>query len=196
MSVNWRGSKLFETMPSSSCSCMFLPFLLHPTSTSKGHEILEMNHVLNLKARGREKEKTAWTYSTHRCHCLTLRQLCSFKNTEKALVLGWAEIQNRTDKKKTLISFLNGVHTLQNLVQGIRPSWDPPLVGPEQNISTSVTICILLTGNDLAANPECWPKTLRWWVKKENERKAAVFYRLAQGALVNSHLKFTAWECI
>lgn len=161
MSVNCRGSKLFETMPSPSCSCMFLPFLLHPTSTSKGHEILKMNHVLNLKARGREKEKAAWAQITHRCHCLTLRQLCSFKNTEKAPILGWAEIWNRTNTKKILISLLNRVHTLQNLVQGIRPSWDPPLVGPEQKISTSVTIHTLRTRNDLeqqilSANLKLW----------------------------------------
>lgn len=109
MSVNWRGSKLFGPMPSSSCSCMFLPFLLHPTSTSKGHKILEMNHVLNLKTRGREKEKAAWTYSTHRCHCLTLIQLCSFKNTEKALVLGWAGIGNKTNTQKNPLNFFSSV---------------------------------------------------------------------------------------
>lgn len=80
--------------------------------------------------------------------------------------------------------FLNCVHTLQNLVQGIRPSWDPPLVGPEQNKLTSVIFRKLLSKAErkvlIALNSECLFTPLSCWTKKEKKWKAT---QLVQGEL-------------
>lgn len=96
---------------------------------------------------------------------------------------------NPTTKTKLPLpsQFLNCVHTLQNLVQGIRPSWDPPLVGPEQNKLNSVMFRKLLSKAErkvlIALSSECLFTPLSCWTKKEKKWKATVFSQLVQGEL-------------